>query len=199
MSDLVHTASGPVPVEYHQFLIFDPEGPVADEDLDVSANGVTALSDGRVEIHTGIRSGDVQVTVAAYGSAPQADSGLWQEVAELSIHSPSGEVVVGALMDDLEVELPSLATGGSGHHRLRIHARGRDTAIDLTPDEITEHYMIQCWPAPPMPPRTLSSCDLYGAQLRSAPPTEAPVVTKDPRGQSARERDILHRSLESDG
>lgn len=77
----------------------------------------------------------------------------------------------------------------------------RDTAIDLTPDEITEHYLIQCWPAPPAPPRTLSSHDQYGAQLRSSPPTttEAPVVNRDPRGQSARERDILHRSLESDG
>ncbi|EPH46028.1 hypothetical protein STRAU_0909 [Streptomyces aurantiacus JA 4570] len=188
-------------MEYHQFLIFDPEGPVTDEELDVSADGVTALSEGRVEIHTGIRSGDVQVTVAAYSSTPEADPGPWQEVTELSIHSPSGEVLVGALMDDLEDELPSLAVGGSDHHRLRIHARGRDTAIDLTPDEITEHYLIQCWPAPPAPPRSLSSRDQYGAQLRSGPPapTEAPVANRGPRGQSARERDILHRSLESDG
>ncbi|MFD4828444.1 hypothetical protein ACFWPV_01075 [Streptomyces uncialis] len=34
----------------------------------------------------------------------------------------------------------SLITAGPGTYRPRVHARGRDTAIDLTPDDITEHY-----------------------------------------------------------
>ncbi|MFD9074280.1 hypothetical protein [Streptomyces lasiicapitis] len=38
----------------------------------------------------------------------------------------------------------------------------------------------------------------YGAQERSTPPLEPPVSSGPPRGQSARERDILHRSLNSE-
>ncbi|MEU8470568.1 hypothetical protein AB0F30_22160, partial [Streptomyces sp. NPDC029006] len=42
---------------------------------------------------------------------------------------------------------------GPGDYRLRIHARGRDTAIDLAPDDVTEWYLIQVWPAPPRKPQ----------------------------------------------
>ncbi|KAB1143435.1 hypothetical protein F7R91_24945 [Streptomyces luteolifulvus] len=195
MSDLVHTGSGPVRVDYHHYLVYDPEAPVTEDELDVSHNGLIALSDGQVEIQTGIHSGNAQVTVAAHRTTPDADPGPWQEIVEVSVHTPSGELLIGALMDDMEEELPSLAASGPGDYRLRVHARGRDTAVDLTTREITEHYLIQGWPVAPTPPLTLSTGDRDGAQQRSSTPLSAPVTSGPARGQSARERDILHRSL----
>ncbi|MFE9500290.1 hypothetical protein [Streptomyces collinus] len=56
--------------------------------------------------------------------------------------------MVRGLMDDLDEELPTLSFSGPCHYRLRTHARGRDTTIDLAPDDITEYYLIQTWPAP---------------------------------------------------
>jgi hypothetical protein len=185
-------------VDYHHFLIYDPEAPVTEEELDVSHSSLIALGDGQVEIHTGIHSGNAQVTVAAHRTAPEADPGPWQEIVEVSVHTPSGALLVGAVMDDMEEELPSLAASGPGDYRLRVHARGRDTAVDLTTREITERYLIQGWPAPPAPLQILRTGDRYGAQQRSSAPPSAPVTSRPARDQSAQERDILHRSLRNE-
>ncbi|MET7457968.1 hypothetical protein ABZT03_40210 [Streptomyces sp. NPDC005574] len=138
MSDHAHTDSGRVRVDYHHFLVHDPEGSVTEEELDVSHNGLIALSDGQAEIHTGIHSGYVQVTVVAHRDAPETAPGQWEEIVEVSLHSPSGELLIGALEDEMEQELPPLAACGPGDYRLRVHARGRDTAVDLTTKKITE-------------------------------------------------------------
>ncbi|MFI8243407.1 hypothetical protein ACIF83_40240 [Streptomyces sp. NPDC085866] len=71
--------------------------------------------------------------------------------------------MVRGLMDDLDEELPVLSFIGPGNYRLRIHARGRDTAIDLAPDDVTEWYLIQAWPAPPQPEVALRQTDGHGA------------------------------------
>ncbi|MEU8470415.1 hypothetical protein AB0F30_21290 [Streptomyces sp. NPDC029006] len=70
-------------------------------------------------------------------------------------------------MDDLDEELPVLSFGGPGAYRLRIHACGRDTAVDLTPDEITEWYLVQAWPAPAQDAVVLRQTDHYGACVRT--------------------------------
>ncbi|WP_194238598.1 hypothetical protein [Streptomyces spongiae] len=54
-----------------------------------------------------------------------------------------------------------------GITRLRIHARGRDTAVDLAPDEVTEWYLIQAWPAPVQDANVLRQTDSYGASIRT--------------------------------
>ncbi|MFE7271686.1 hypothetical protein [Streptomyces sp. NPDC057623] len=59
---------------------------------------------------------------------------------ETSAHSASGDLMVRGILDDLDdldEELPALSFNGPGDHRLRVHARGRDTAVDLAPDEAT--------------------------------------------------------------
>ncbi|RRR82655.1 hypothetical protein EHS43_16310 [Streptomyces sp. RP5T] len=70
-------------------------------------------------------------------------------------------------MDDLDEELPVLSFTGPGDYRLRVHARGRDTAIDQAPDQITEWYLIQAWPAAAQPARVLRQTDSYGASVRT--------------------------------
>ncbi|MGW2748702.1 hypothetical protein [Streptomyces sp. NPDC001450] len=69
-------------------------------------------------------------------------------------------------MSDLDEELPALSFNGPDDYRLRIHARSRDTAIDLAPDEITEWYLIQVWPAPARGVVVLRQTDGYGASVR---------------------------------
>lgn len=49
----------------------------------------------------------------------------------------------------------------------RVHARGRGTATDLAPAEITEWYLIRVWPAPAQDPAALRQTDSYVAALRA--------------------------------
>ncbi|MCL8012747.1 hypothetical protein [Streptomyces sp. AS02] len=54
-----------------------------------------------------------------------------------------------------------------GDYRLHVHARGRDTAVDLDPDEVTEWYLVQAWSASVQAVATLRQTDAYGASVRS--------------------------------
>ncbi|MET7382805.1 hypothetical protein ABZT08_29050 [Streptomyces sp. NPDC005526] len=166
MSDQAEQARGAVPVQYHQFRISDEAGP-AGPDLPGSRTGLVEVEDGIVAVLTGIHTGEVDVTVARHFDAPEPDGGDWQEIVEVSLHSASGELMVRGLMSDLEEELPTLAFNGPGDYRLRIHARGRDTAIDEAPEEITEWYLLQVWPAPAQNTAVLRRTDRYGASVRA--------------------------------
>jgi hypothetical protein len=67
----------------------------------------------------------------------------------------------------LDEELPALSFRGPGDYRLRIHARGCDTAVDLAPDEVVAWYLIQAWPAPAHEAAVLQLRDTYGATVRA--------------------------------
>ncbi|WP_226535761.1 hypothetical protein [Streptomyces daghestanicus] len=166
MSDEVERGNGLVPVQYHQFDISDEHGP-AGPDLGRDHNGLVQVADGAITVMTGIHTGDVDVTVTLHPTQPSPDSGPWQEIVEVSAHSASGDLMVRGIMDDLDEDLPALSFNGPGHYRLRIHARGRDTAVDLAPDGVTEWYLIQAWPAPAHEATVLCQTDVYGATVRS--------------------------------
>ncbi|MFC8208880.1 MULTISPECIES: hypothetical protein [Streptomyces] len=166
MSDDTEQASGPVPVQYHQFNISDEDGPTG-PDLQREHNGLLQVTDGVTIVLTGIHTGDVDVTVTLHEAEPAPDSGSWQECVEISAHSASGDLMIRGLMDDLDEELPVLSFSGPGDYRLRVHARGRDTAVDLAPDEVTEWYLTQAWPAPAQPATVLNQTDAYGASIRA--------------------------------
>jgi hypothetical protein len=167
MSVEVERGNGHVPVQYHQFQISDEGGPAA-PDLACEHNGLVEVADGVASVHTGIHTGDVDVTVTMHETAPAPSNDNWEEIVEFSGHSASGALMVRGLMDDLDEELPVLSFNGPGDYRLRVHARGRDTAVDLAPDEVTEWYLIQAWPAPAEPVAVLRQSDAYGASLRSS-------------------------------
>lgn len=166
MSDEVERGSGSVPVQYHQFNISDEDGPTG-PDLSHKHNGLVQVTDGITVVLTGIHTGDVDVAVTLYEAEPAPDNEAWQEIVEISAHSASGDLMVRGLMDDLDEELPVLSFAGSGDYRLRVHVRGRDTAVDLAPDEVTEWYLIQVWPAPAQEVTVLRQTDAYGASVRA--------------------------------
>ncbi|MGI5365146.1 hypothetical protein [Streptomyces iakyrus] len=166
MSDEAGRGRGLVPVQYHQFEISDEAGP-AGAYVARDHNGLVRVTDDTITVMTGIHTGDVEVTVILHERPPAPDSGHWQEIVEISAHSASGELMVRGIMDDLDEELPVLSFNGPGDYRLRIHAHGRDSAVDLAPNEVTEWYLIQAWPAPTQEVAVLRQSDTYGATVRA--------------------------------
>ncbi|MFE9112258.1 hypothetical protein ACFYN9_21930 [Streptomyces collinus] len=195
------TGTALVHAEYHLFQVTDPHGPVAD-DLDASLTGLVSADGGTIEVTTGIHTGDVYVTVEPYAQAPETAHG-WEEIAEISCHSPSGELLVTPFMDD-PADLPSLASQGPGSYRLRVHARGRDRAVDQTViDEVVESYLIQSWPATDVVGQDallVKATDAYGAQVRTQPANDTIVIDHEDSldTPSGRERDILRRAERGD-
>jgi hypothetical protein len=192
------TGTALVQAEYHLFHITDPQGPVAG-DLDASRTGLVSADGGAIEVATGIHTGDVHVTVEAYAQAPEPAPG-WEEIAEISCHSSSGELLVTSFMDD-PADLPSLASQGPGPYRLRVHARGRDRAVDQTTvAEVVESYLIQSWPAAHQDTLLVKATDAYGAQVRAQPADDTIVIDHEDslETQTGRERDILHRAERGD-
>ncbi|WP_328502190.1 hypothetical protein OG828_23060 [Streptomyces sp. NBC_00457] len=148
---------------------------------------------------TGIHTGHVQVTAELHAQRPDVAAG-WEEIAEISGNSPSGEVLVTHWMDD-PADLPSLASQGPGPYRLRVHARGRDGAVDQTPlDDVVESYLIQSWPAAHQDALLVKATDAYGAQVRAQSADDTIVIDHEDSldTQTGRERDILRRAERGD-
>ncbi len=68
-------------------------------------------------------------------------------------------------MDD-PPDLPVLTPAGPGSYRVRVHARGRDTAPDGVAEEPLEDYLLTVWPAPPRSDTVYKQTDEYGATWR---------------------------------
>ncbi|MFF8934613.1 hypothetical protein ACF08O_07715 [Streptomyces paradoxus] len=187
-----------VHAEYHLFQITDPQGPVAD-DLDASNTGLIGADGGAIEVTTGIHTGDVHVTVEPHSKRPIPAQG-WEEIAEISCNSPSGELLVTSSTDD-PADLPSLAYQGPGSYRLRVHVRGRDRAVDQTVlDEAVESYLIQSWPAAHQDALPVQATDTYGTQVRAQPANDTIVIDHEDSldTQTGCERGILRRAGHGD-
>ncbi|MGW1532520.1 hypothetical protein [Streptomyces aureus] len=197
MNDELARATALVPAEYHLLQIADPQGPVAN-DLDATQNGLVSAVGGVIEVSTGIHTGRVRVTVETHSQRPDPAPG-WEEIVEMSCHSPSGEVLVTPMMDD-PADLPSLASQGPGPYRLRVHALGRDTAVDESTDDVVESYLIQSWPAVHHDALLVKATDDYGAQVGARPVDDTIVIDHEdsPDTQTGQERDILRRAGQGD-
>lgn len=161
-----------VHVSYHSFLlsdvgVFGPSLPLAD------ANGLVVAEPGIAVIITGIHTGNVGVRAEIHSEAPPLDLEPWEEVVEVSLEATTeGRVIVTGLGADGPETLPALSPQGRGHYRIRVHANGRDTAVDMTTSEPVEHYLIQSWPAPPTAEVAHKHSDRYGADRRQRAQSE---------------------------
>jgi len=173
----VVTSSGIIEASDHQFLLRDAER------YGHPVNGHNGLVDlappGGAIIFTGVHSGPVAVSVEARRSAPDGvDFNGWDEVVEVSLTVPDGQLKPAAPMDDGADPFPVLTLAGPGDYRIRIHARGRDTDFDGAVDEPVEQYRIVVWPAPPAPQTIHRQTDACGANMRQAsahvPPSPPP-------------------------
>lgn len=151
------------------------------------------LADGGAHVYTGTHTGEISVTVELHDQPPPLDIDYWQDVVEVSVPAPTGQLRVGGLTAETETEslLPSLSHAGPGTYRLRVHARGRDGAAsaDESHDgeaageyadddsdgaedhtDPTDEFLIAVWPAPEAPAIHHRLTGAFGAELRAAAP-----------------------------
>ncbi|MEU8894174.1 hypothetical protein [Streptomyces sp. NPDC048442] len=149
------SVSSPVEVwvEYRQFYLADPNlGTDPVPAVDAAPDGVLAVADDAALILTGLHTGNVHVTVQTEATDPGTAPGNWEHVAEATLTSTTGTLVVRGYEDGPLDDLPSLTPHGPGTYRLRLHHHGRAHAHALDtagPDEDSgEHHLLQTWPTP---------------------------------------------------
>lgn len=147
-------------------FILSTSGEISPETLDFSTGLIATMSIGAM-VCTGIHTGHVRVDALVGDRSPEeADLAAWDDVCEASVHAPHGELVVESLYNGPVGGLPCLSTAGPGWYRVRVHARGRDTAPDSVRDEPVEDYLLVSWPAPPETPLILRATDRDGRGRR---------------------------------
>lgn len=159
-------------------------------------NGLVFSQPGQAVICTGINTGWVNVSVQARRHPPShVDADDWDEIVDHTVTTATGALRVTSILDNAP-DLPPLTAHGPGTYRLRVHARGRDTAPDGAPEDAVEDYLIIAWPAEAQPDEVHKQTDRYGAELRAVPSRPAPMpsvasTAEDDERQRIRER--LHR------
>lgn len=160
------SARGDMWMNYHMFFVAEintlPHTPI------FFSNGLVAAQPGIAIIATGIHTGKVAISVEVYTESPEVVPEGWDEVVEISLEAVLGSMSVCGLESQAPAHFPSLTPEGPGWYRIRVHARGRDTAVDLTASTPVEDYLIMVWPAPQAPEIVYRQTDAYGAQQRVA-------------------------------
>lgn len=160
---------GTVPVSHHQFFLLD-DGTYPEDGgrLSWHDNGLATTAPGILAITTGIHTGPVELVVERHTSAPPPQPDPWEDIAEVTVHTPTGRLHITALMTDVPAPLRAPITDRPGPYRARVHATGRDTAVDLAVLHPVEHYLIQLWPTTQDTNTTLiKATSTYSASRRS--------------------------------
>ncbi len=185
----------------HSFGVLD-NGEIPMDTADHSNGLVVMLATGAL-IYTGIDTGNVRLRAHSYAEPPQElDEATWEEIVEVSVHAPFGQLQIDSLHTGPVPALPVLSKAGPGWYRLRAHARGRDTAYDAVSEEPVEDYLIQVWPAQPTPTVIIRATDRCGQGLRESAAqtrllTEAPIAHDVQDQQELLRRNILKSMKEA--
>ncbi|MEU1299438.1 hypothetical protein [Streptomyces shenzhenensis] len=124
-------------------------GEISTETADFSNRLVAPMVSGAF-ILTGINTGYVNVETRVVDRRPDADTGGWEEVIEVSVQAPAGDLKVESLELGPDAgSVHSLSPAGPAWYRLRVHARGRENLRDKVSIEPVEDYLLIVWPAPP--------------------------------------------------
>lgn len=168
MNEPVRTATAALHLSYSQFVVTDWNSRESISPTLAASNGLVGTNASGAVVLTGIHTGNVNVTAELLDNAPgSVDLDEWDEVVEVSVESEDGELIAHGIMDDPPEGLPELAHAGPGTYRLRVHARGRDTAVDATRSEPVEDYKLSVWPAPEAAEAVYKQSDRRGAEIRS--------------------------------
>lgn len=170
--------------EDHSFVVVDgPEFPIETARW---SSGVAAQMTTGTMIYTGVNKGRVQVSVHILEEPPIAYTHDlwktlegWDDVADISVYAPAGQLAVHQQTYgpfDSPPDLPILSATGPGTYRLRVHAAGRDRYYDKNEDNSEERYHIAVWPADPQPAIVLKSTSLCAYGLRLSDSTRPNVI-----------------------
>ncbi|MEV4138898.1 hypothetical protein AB0J72_42880 [Dactylosporangium sp. NPDC049742] len=109
------------------------------------SNGMVDLFPGAAAVITGTGTGPVGLTLELHEAAPPLVTDDWDEVVDFTLWAHEGILRIVETVDRT-TSYPLLSWQGPGGYRIRLHARGRDAAYDLTPETPIEHHLIQVWP-----------------------------------------------------
>lgn len=190
MTLMAQFAQGTIHASHHNFVLIETDTPGPTRTHADRSNGLIDPQPGGVAlVFTGVHTGEVNVTVDVRDDAPPVNTEDWEEVVEVSLEAPNGDLwLAGPAAETPSQQLyPLLTPHGPGHYRIRVHARGRDgdqeldaghswdeadgardeeEEEDLDNVEPTEHYLIITWPSEPAPQTIYKWTDKYGATLR---------------------------------
>ncbi len=142
-------------------------GDISTETADFS-NGLIAPMDRGAFILTGINTGYVRVETRVLDTHPDVEAEDWEEVVEVSVHAPAGDLKVESL--DLGPDtgsVQSLSPSGPDWYRLRVHSRGREILRDKASMEPVEDYLLVVWQAPPAAATILRSSEYIERRLQA--------------------------------
>jgi hypothetical protein len=130
-----------------QYILADAAGDMPDPADTEGLLLAPGLTTGGAVVVTGTYWGPIEVTVEIHDQPPPAPDETWEETAQITQQTISGQVYLAELYAE-GPDLPTLETDPDSQYHIRIHANGRDRARDLDDiDEPVERHLIQLWPA----------------------------------------------------
>ncbi|GAA2073550.1 hypothetical protein IDH50_13360 [Aeromicrobium tamlense] len=137
----------------------------AELDMAGQRNGLCgAKTAGQLVFLIGLHTGGIRFAIDWLDSEPSLDES-WEDVVEVSIDVPAGDIVLATFDDWRDVPLPA-----SGPHRARLHASGLDEARELPSAELgPDRYLLQLWPAPITPDAVIRQTSQAAARMHASP------------------------------
>lgn len=168
MSKPVRTATADLYVDYGNFVVRDYGGEDRPTPRLAAANGLLGADSSGAVVLTGVATGWVTVTLEVLDTEPGSiELDGWDEVSEVSIELEEGDLLVHDLGSDPPTEFFELGHIGPGTYRLRVCARGRDTAPGSRANTPVEFYQLAIWPAPESPETVYKQTDAFGHEVRT--------------------------------
>ncbi|MEU8034588.1 hypothetical protein AB0C13_39565, partial [Streptomyces sp. NPDC049099] len=195
---------GEVHVHYGQLYVeSDPDsyGPDLAEAFAGQSSGLCgAAIPGTLWLTTGLHTGDVGFTVEVHDHAPPLDPS-WEDVVEVSFRPVSDSTALVLWGGEGSWELGLEETD----YRVRYCAQGMDAAHEedtrLRDEPQLDRYLLQFWPAPPLPDRVVKQTSGMAAYWHDyartlpAPPTPAERAEAERQARLAQEQAEREREL----
>lgn len=116
-------------------------------------------------VSTGVYAGPIDLTVEVLDARPDATSPEWEDIHELSLMIPEGQVYFDRPESFERKDVGAIVGDEKGSYRARLHASGRDAAYDGVVESPAERHLVQFWKEPPSPVSVLSSRSQVGKSL----------------------------------
>ncbi len=201
------TETASVYVQDGGFFVSDSLGESPPFEMMDFSTGLAGVMESTLLMSAGVNRGLVTVSADVADSRPALETpeqwatvADWEDIAEISLYVPHGDLRV----DQLEygpyeprVNLPVLSPFGPGHYRIRVHARGRDRHRDQVVDHSSAEFHLLTWPQPPAPALIIKATSGTGYGLRlnavEGPPPAKHRIEHDP--EAATHQAMLDRVL----
>lgn len=162
------SATAVVHASRNQYHLYDVGSVPGTRARSASPNGLIEDQDVMAVVYSGTADGPITVTVRLCDVEPPIETDpAWTEIVEISHRITSGELAVIDPFGALRSDLPILHTKPGAWCRIRVYARGRDTANDqVIVNEPIEEHAVHIWLAGPSPSTVHRAADGVGRIFR---------------------------------